>query len=88
MIEAPEHAPPQLRREPAEKAARALLPACAGVWTAAEIMHVTGCPWVDIGLGSAVLAALAGLKGARNAAKGILLAGAWTAAAVRFGPLA
>ena len=88
MTDTAEHAPPRLRREPAEKAARALLPACAGVWTAAEIMHAVHAPWLDIGLGAAVLAALAGLKGARNAAKGLLLAGAWTAAAVRLGPLA
>jgi FaeA-like protein len=88
VTDAAEHTPPRLKREPAEKAARAFLPACAGVWTAAEIMHATGIPWVDIGLGSAVLAALAGLKGARNTARGILLAGAWSALAVRSGPLA
>jgi hypothetical protein len=88
MTEAAEHAAPRLRREPAERAARALLPACAGVWTAAEIMSAVHAPWLDIGLGAAVLAALAGLKGARNAAKGVLFAGAWTAAAVRLGPLA
>lgn len=88
MTDTADHAPPQLRREPAERAARALLPACAVVWTAAEIMSAVHAPWLDIGMGAAVLAALAGLKGARNAAKGILLAGAWTAAAVRLGPLA
>ena len=83
-----EYAPARLRRAPAERAARAVPAACAGVWTAAEIMHATACPWVDIGLGSAVLAALAGLKGARRTATGILLAGGWSAAAVHYGPLA
>jgi hypothetical protein len=39
-------------------------------------------------MGSAVLAALAGARGARRTATGILLAGGWSAAAVRLGPLA
>jgi hypothetical protein len=51
-------------------------------------MHATAVPWLDIGLGSAVLAALAGLRGARKTAAGILLAGGWAALAVRLGPLA
>ena len=42
--EVPVQAPPELRRKRPERAARAVLPACAGFWTAAEIMHVTGIP--------------------------------------------
>jgi hypothetical protein len=35
---------PDLRRAPAERAAAAVLPASGLVWTAAEIMHMTGFP--------------------------------------------
>lgn len=94
-------APARLRREPAERAAGALLPACAAVWTAAEIMHVAGIPWMDITWGTLTAGAVAyGMTGrkdrdrqrarrhARHVTSGIVLAGAWTAAAVRLGPLA
>ena len=61
--------PARLRREPAERAVRAVLPACAGVWTAAEIMHVTGIPWLDITLGTTAAAAL-GYGKVRHRAEG------------------
>lgn len=83
-----EHAPAKLRRAPAEKAARAVLPACAGAWAAAEIMHVTGVPWLDIALGSAAAAGAAYGRGYRNTGAGILLAGGWSALAARLGPTA
>src|SRR5882724_4714632 len=86
--DAPVQAPPALRRKGAERAARAVLPACAGAWTAAEIMHVTGVPWLDISLGTAAAAGVAYGKGARGGAGWLLTAGAWSAAAARFGPLA
>ena len=57
--DAPVQAPPALRRKGAERAARAVLPACAGTWTAAEIMHVTGVPWLDVGLGTLAVAGVA-----------------------------
>jgi hypothetical protein len=88
MQDAPVQAPPALRRKGAERAARAVLPACAGAWTAAEIMHVTGVPWLDITLGSATVAALAYGRGARSGAKWLLAAGAWSALAAKLGPLA
>lgn len=81
-------APPQLRRKPAERAARAVLPACAGVWTAAEIMHATGVPWVDVGLGTIAAAGAVYGKGARGGAAWLLAAGGWSAVAARLGPLA
>lgn len=84
----PEHAPAQLRRHPAERAAAGVLPACAGVWTAAEIMHACSVAPLDIGLGATAVAALAGATGRRPAATGLLLAGGWAALAARFGPLA
>src|SRR6185437_9326820 len=80
--------PPALRRKPAERAARAVLPACAGGWTAAEIMHATGIPWLDIGLGTAAVAGVAYGKGARGGAAWLATAGAWTALAAKLGPLA
>jgi len=86
--EAPVQAPPVLRRKPAERAARAVLPACAGAWTAAEIMHATGIPWLDIGLGTAAIAGVAYGKGARGGAAWLATAGAWTAVAAKLGPLA
>lgn len=86
--DAPVQAPPALRRKGAERAARAVLPACAGVWAAAEAMHVTGVPWLDITLGT--LAAAGGTygKGARTGAAWLLAAGTWSAVAAKFGPLA
>jgi hypothetical protein len=86
--DAPAAAPPQLRRKPAEKAARAVPLAGAGVWTAAEIMHATGIPWLDIGLGTLAAAGAVYGKGARGGAGWLLAAGAWSALAARFGPLA
>ena len=86
--DAPVQAPPALRRKPAERAARAVLPACAGFWTAAEIMHATGIPWLDIGLGTAAVAGVAYGRGARGGAGWLLAGGAWAALAARFGPLA
>jgi hypothetical protein len=83
----PVQAPPALRRKGAERAARAVLPACAVTWTAAEIMHVTGVPWLDISLGSATVAALAYGRGARGGARWLLAAGAWSAVAAKLGPL-
>ena len=98
--------PARLRRTPAERAVRWMLPACGGVWTAAEIMHVTGIPWLDITLGTSAAAAVGygkvrhkaegrsaeartkARKHARHVAGGILVAGGWTAAAARLGPLA
>jgi hypothetical protein len=86
--DAPVQAPPALKRKPAERAARAVLPACAGFWTAAEIMHATGIPWLDIGLGSAAVAGVAYGKGARAGAGWLLAGGAWAALAAKLGPLA
>ena len=88
MTDFAEHAPPRLRRAPAERAARAVLPACALGWAAAEILHAVSVPGIDIAGGAAVIAALAGMTGRRGAAAGILAGGAWCAAAARFGPLA
>jgi len=85
---AAEHASARLRLAPAEKAARAVLPACGVAWTAAEICHVSGIPWLDIGGGAAVLAAAAGARGYRSTAAWLLAGGAWGALAARFGPLA
>jgi hypothetical protein len=99
-------APADLRRAPAERAARAMLPACGGVWTAAEIMHLAGVPWLDITLGTAAAAAIGygnvrhraegrsaemrarARRHARHVAGGIMVTGAWAAAAARLGPLA
>ena len=86
--DAPAQAPPALRRKPAERAARAVLPACAGFWTAAEIMHATGIPWLDIGLGTAAVAGVAYGRGARGGAGWLLAGGAWAALAAKLGPLA
>ncbi len=99
--EAPVLQPPEIRRDPPEKAVRAFLPACAGLWTAAEIMHVTGIPWLDLTLGSAAVAGVAygqvthkakdrknARKHARHVATGLAIAGGWLAAASRLGPLA
>jgi hypothetical protein len=88
LQEAPAPAVPHLRRKGAERAAAALLPACIGVWTAAEIMHAVHVAPLDIGLGTAALAGLAYGKDSRSAATGLLLAGLWSAAAAKFGPLA
>jgi hypothetical protein len=88
VLDAPVQAPPELRRKRPERAARAILPACAGFWTAAEIMHATGIPWLDIGLGTAAVAGVAYGKGARGGAGWLLAAGAWTALAAKLGPLA
>jgi hypothetical protein len=79
---------PALRRKGAERAARGVLPACAGTWTAAEIMHVTGVPWLDVGLGTVAVAGVAYGRGARGGARWLLAAGAWSAVAARLGPLA
>lgn len=81
-------APPRLRRARAERAAAAVLPACGVAWTAAEILHACSVAPLDVGFGGAAAAALAGVTGHRATAGGLLLAGAWTAAAARFGPLA
>lgn len=85
--DAPVQAPPALRRKGAERAARAVLPACAGTWTAAEIMHATGIPWLDISLGTLAAAGLAYGKGARGGAGWLLAAGGWSALAAKLGPL-
>jgi hypothetical protein len=84
----PVQAPPALRRKRPERAARAVLPACAVTWTAAEIMHATGIPWLDIGLGAAAIAGVAYGKGARAGAGWLLAAGGWAAVAAKLGPLA
>lgn len=86
--DAPVQAPPALRRKRPERAARAVLPACAGVWTAAEILHATGIPSLDIGLGTAAIAGLAYGKGVRAGAGWLLAAGGWSAVAAKLGPLA
>jgi hypothetical protein len=86
--DAPVQAPPALRRKRPERVARAVLPACAGFWTAAEIMHATGSPALDIGLGAAAIAGVAYGRGARGGAGWLLAAGGWAAAAAKFGPLA
>lgn len=101
MTAAEEDAPiAKVRRAPAERAARALLPACAGTWTAAEIMHLTGVQWIDVIWGTAALAATGYARTARKAkgedawrharhvAAGITMAGTWLAAATAAGPLA
>jgi hypothetical protein len=85
--DAPVQVPPALRRKGAERAARGVLPACAGTWTAAEIMHVTGIPWLDVGLGTLAVAGVAYGKGARGGARWLLAAGAWSAVAAKLGPL-
>ena len=92
---------PEIRRDTPERAVRAFLPACAVTWTAAEIMHVTGIPWLDITFGAAAVAGIAygkvshkakdrkkARKHARHVATGIATAGAWLALATRLGPLA
>src|ERR1035441_2949067 len=91
--------PARLRRAPAERAVRAMPLACGGVWTAAEIMYLTGVPWLDITLGTAAAAAV-GYGKVRHKAEGRKAegrerarrqsrdAGGWTAAAARLGPLA
>jgi len=78
----------RLRRKPPERAARAVPLAGAGFWTAAEIMHVTGIPWLDITLGSLAASGVAYGKGARGGAAWFLAAGAWSALGARLGPLA
>jgi hypothetical protein len=92
---------PEIRRDTPERAVRAFLPACAGIWTAAEIMHAAGVSGVDIALASLAVAGFAGLrashntkdrkkarKHARHVAAGFAAAGGWLALATRLGPLA
>jgi len=92
---------PEIRRDAPERAVRAFLPACAGVWTAAEIMHAAGVSGVDIALSSLAVAGFAGLRAshntkdrkkarrhARHVAAGFAAAGGWLALAARLGPLA
>jgi hypothetical protein len=92
---------PEIRRDAPERAVRAFLPACAGVWTAAEIMHAAGISGVDIALASLAVAGFAGLRAshntkdrkkarrhARHVAAGFAAAGGWLALATRLGPLA
>jgi hypothetical protein len=86
--DAPVQAPPELRRKRPEQAARAVLPACAGFWTAAEIMHAAGVPPLEIGLSALAAAGVAYGKGARGGAGWLLAAGGWAAVAAKLGPLA
>jgi hypothetical protein len=62
-------APSRIRREPAERAVRWMLPGCGAVWTAAEIMHATHIPWLDITLGTTAAAAV-GYGRVRHRAEG------------------
>jgi len=93
--------PPEIRRDPPERIARALLPACAGVWTAAEIMHLAAWPGpAGVALGTLGVAGLTygtcahkwgrrknGRAHARHVLAGITLAGGWMTAAAGPGPL-
>lgn len=85
--DAPAQASPALRRKPAERAARAVLPACAGFWTAAEIMHAAHTPWLYVGFGATAIAGVAYGKDARAGAGWLLAAGCWAALAAKLGPL-
>jgi hypothetical protein len=85
---------PDLGKAPAERAASAVLPAAALVWTAAELMHVTGIPGTR---DTAIAAAGAWLVTWGAAGRGKLPAGlpawtavtgAWVLAADVLGPLA
>ena len=86
---------------PAERAVRAILPAAATVWTAAEIMHACHLSSVDIALTSLAVAGFAGLR-ASHATEGpgqgppprppcrggVAVTGGWLAVAAHAGPLA
>ena len=61
--------PAQLRKAPVERAVRAMPLACGGVWTAVEIMHLTGVPWLDITLGTTAVATI-GYGKVRHKAEG------------------
>lgn len=84
---------PDLRRDPAERLARAVLPAAGIVWTAAEIMHLAGVhAAADTGIGTAAAATLAGIAVSRGRAPASLpawmsAAGGWFAVAEAAGPL-
>jgi hypothetical protein len=90
----PEITPANLRRAPAERAARAVLPVSGLVWGAAEIMHA--CAWpgsLDITLvaatGTAVAYGVAAKKGwTWRLPSWTAFGGAWMAFAVNAGPLA
>lgn len=85
------------KRAPAE---RLTLPACAGVWTAAEIMHAAAVPGMDIALPAFAVAGLAygrvggkakdktrGRRHARHVFTGIATVGGWLAVASAASPL-
>jgi hypothetical protein len=84
---------PDLGKAPAERAASAVLPAAALVWTAAELMHVTGIP----GTRDTVIAAAGawlvtwGAAGRGKLPAGLpawtAVTGAWVTAAGMCGPL-
>lgn len=83
---------PDLRRDPAERLAAAVLPASPLVWTAAEIMHWTGRPGVAVTALAA--AALSGVTWGACARRGpsslpawTAVAGAWVTLADALGPL-
>jgi hypothetical protein len=84
---------PDLRRDPAERAAAAVLPVSAAVWGAAEIMHLAGIhAGPDIAGAGAVAFAVAWGAAGRGWSSAPLwgwaaVYGEWFAAAEAFGPL-
>jgi hypothetical protein len=89
-----EHAPAELGRSAAERAASAVLPASGLVWTAAEIMHLAGQPGaVPVAVATALAATAAWGAAARwdrvprQLPAWLAIAGGWLAAAAAEGPL-
>lgn len=83
---------PDLRPSRAERAAAKVLPAAGAVWTAGEILHLTGGHALDTGIGVTVAAAITyGLSGREKIPAwsmwAISGAGAWLTAAAEIGPL-
>jgi hypothetical protein len=90
-----EHAPADLKLTAAERAAGLVLPASGLVWTAAEIMHLSGQPGaLDVAVATALAATAAWGASAhwdrvpRQLAAWIAAAGAWLVPAASMGPVA
>lgn len=89
-----EHAPAELGRSAAERAASAVLPGSGLVWTAAEIMHLAGQPGTaPVAVATALAATAAWGAAARwdrvpaQLPAWLGIAGGWTALAAAEGPL-
>lgn len=92
---------PEIGRDAPERLARAFMPACAGLATTAEVMHLTGWPGpTGIALGTLGIAGLTyasriqswshrknGRAHARHVLAGMTAAGGWLTAASVAGPL-